>query len=1066
MELAPCVRLFLSGSRKLILLLFISSTCCCTIVFGQGNHTNTPLHRDTLAAGKQLTAGKDLADEGQFNAAMSMIEKAKLTYLYHEQWEQGIECLITLALIADNIDPLSIKFQYAEEAIQLCKMHLAADHSLLASAFRQKAEAFSLNGQVDSVDDYLHLAIPILNQQQQWDDVAWCEIILGLNFLNQYQLDSCNYHFQMVKDLISQEVLSQNAQPDIEATLLNLQGVQYELQGDYDRAIHNTKQALALDLSKPELSAVDSTYISTYYLNLGAFYFIKGDNQRALNNYTQAIYSFKEAANDPILLNNISELYKRQKNYTQAIDYAQKSLALTKGKEDQKQSQFDALLSLITIYRESNQNDKALEIAQEAIGFEPSYGKYLAWATLGLIHINMDQPLEALKNIDIAAKVYKEDSMSLKRNPFFYSRIHHLTAQAHFLNQDANRALHFYQQALLTNHATFRDSLNYFSNPDFQGIYDPIYFLETIQEKAKILASFEDQNKRKAALDTYHLTFQWIDTLFNSYHTEASQLDWSNTFKPMYEKAIQVAYSLYQDTKDLKYLEEAFSFSEKSKNAILLETLKSKESIKQTGVPDSLIKKEKDLNLDIAFYEKVLRKAQDQKEEDKIKLYQQYLSKTRLDLASLKDELEKDYPKFQAWKNGNQAMTITKVQTDLLDKQTAFLEYFLGDEKAFVFVITKTSAMLIPLEASSKVIDQASKNFRTTLLDLQTFKQNAKVAFTDYQQKSTRLYQHILQAPLDHLSKNIQQLILVPDGLLNTIPFEAVTKPSTLAANLDFATLPYLLYDFNFQYAYSADLLLKNQNRQHSLPANANCLAFAPSYQSHEAIAHRGNLDQLRSINGQLIGTGQEVNAIANFFDGQFETGNTATEDQFKKLADQFGILHLAMHGIIDLDNSNFNHLKFSNLATDSLEDNLLYHYEVANMDLSAQLVVLSACETGLGKYEKGEGTFSLARSFMYAGVPSVVMSLWKVSDASTSELMPYFYKNLADHQAKDQALHQAKKDFLRESDLEYKHPFYWSAFVIMGDSQAIQSGTSNWHWWLLAGLILLGLGWITLKRK
>ena len=244
-------------------------------------------------------------------------------------------------------------------------------------------------------------------------------------------------------------------------------------------------------------------------------------------------------------------------------------------------------------------------------------------------------------------------------------------------------------------------------------------------------------------------------------------------------------------------------------------------------------------------------------------------------------------------------------------------------------------------------------------------------------------------------------------------------------------------------------------------------LAFAPAYkgEANLDIALRGSLQSIRNGAIPLENTKHEILAIADYFDGIFDFGSSANEAFFKAEASNFGVLHLAMHGEPDYENPDFAHFKFTNVVEDSLEDNLLHHYEIANMDLTAQLAVLSACETGTGKYREGEGVFSLARSFMYAGVPSVVMSLWKVNDESTSELMPYFYRNLADDMTKGAALHHAKKDFLKETDLEFRHPYYWAGFVLLGNNEPLKSGGFESIFWM-TGLLFLGVLGVLFFRK
>ena len=1019
--------------------------------------SNIPaLQKDTSTARQLLEKAKVLTTAGSYKAAHEALQKARFLYAKHEVWEEAIQCVIRLSKLSDNFDSVDLKIRYSNLALSLAQQHLQKDHPVLASAYRQKAEALMMLDMLDSANYFLTLGIPILENHQTWTDLGWSEILLGVNYLNQYQLDSCQKYLGRVKMLLQNQTIPEEDRKDIYATLLELSGVLYHLQGDYDKAIENTQEALTIDLDRTEFSALDSFFIAEKFNNLGALYFAKGDYQRALDNFMQAIHGSENSSEDHTLLYNIGELLIKQEKYTEAIYYFEKSLFLSKERQDLMEVRIDAFNGLGIAFRGLKQYDIALSYCQQALNISVDYRKPMTLATIGSIYNLKKQSEKALEYLKLAVKKLKIDSAN---NSFFISKIYHLTGDAHALNQDTDIALKFYQKALIANHAIFTDSINLQTNPSLTGIYDPVYFLEAVHAKAKTQASFTDNSKyQEAALATYRLTVQWIDTLQASYSSEASQLDWSSEFKPIYEEAIEVAFRLYQKTQDTKYLNLAFIFSEKSKNAILLETLKSSEGKSLAGVPDSLVQKEKDLNLNIAFYEKSLQKAKEQKEAAKEKLYQQYLSKTRLALVALKEQLEQTYPKVHNWKYGGKTTNIADVQSRLLDEQTSFLEYFVGDSATFVFVITKHSAILLPLAPPVQVKNLVA-DFRKTLLDPASFKHNAKAAFTNYNQKAFSVYRHILERPLTGIPAGIQHLIIVPDGVLNAIPFEALTKDTEVKADFDFSILPYVLYDFQLHYAYSAGLLLKNKIRREQLPVNISCLAFAPPYQGTLQIAQSGSLELLRSSTGQLEGTANEIQQISHFIDGKFDFGATATERQFKASANQFGILHLAMHGVVDFDNSSFNHLKFSDLSQDNLEDNLLHHYEIANMDLQAQLVVLSACETGVGKYEKGEGVFSLARSFMYAGIPSVVMSLWKVSDASTSQLMPYFYESLMEGQSKDGALREAKLHFLKEANIEFRHPFYWSAFVVMGDAQELKREHSSWIWWGIVVLIMMVFG-------
>jgi CHAT domain-containing protein len=188
-----------------------------------------------------------------------------------------------------------------------------------------------------------------------------------------------------------------------------------------------------------------------------------------------------------------------------------------------------------------------------------------------------------------------------------------------------------------------------------------------------------------------------------------------------------------------------------------------------------------------------------------------------------------------------------------------------------------------------------------------------------------------------------------------------------------------------------------------------------------------------------------EVNALSKQFIGRFLLGTEATEALFKSEAGEYAIIHLAMHGLMNTQYPILSSLAFSE-NSDSFEDNFLQAYEISQLKLNAQLVVLSACETGYGKFLQGEGVISLARSFMYAGVPSLVVSLWQVNDISTSTIMRLFYKNLAKGMDKAAALQQAKLEYIGGGTGDAispisaaAHPAFWAAFVQLGDSRPIK---------------------------
>lgn len=220
-------------------------------------------------------------------------------------------------------------------------------------------------------------------------------------------------------------------------------------------------------------------------------------------------------------------------------------------------------------------------------------------------------------------------------------------------------------------------------------------------------------------------------------------------------------------------------------------------------------------------------------------------------------------------------------------------------------------------------------------------------------------------------------------------------------------------------------------------------LAFAPSKATSSPSVKTASLAPLK---WNL----QEVLSLNNYFNHYTSTGDKATEAAFKEKIKDYPIAHLAMHAIIDDEDPMYSKLLFAP-SKDTLEDGMLHTFELYNMRLNTQMVVLSACNTGSGKLQKGEGVMSLARAFAYAGSPSVVMSHWAVDDKSTAELMKHFYKYLSKGKSKDAALRLAKLDFLKNSSPIYHHPYYWNNFVVMGDPAPVVDPP---YWWKVTTLL------------
>ena len=329
-----------------------------------------------------------------------------------------------------------------------------------------------------------------------------------------------------------------------------------------------------------------------------------------------------------------------------------------------------------------------------------------------------------------------------------------------------------------------------------------------------------------------------------------------------------------------------------------------------------------------------------------------------------------------------------------------------------------------------------------------------------------------LLAPVLADRSGIKNLVLVTDGELGHLPFEAFLVERAPQAMTPYQNLHYLLVDYNISYNYSAALWQENK------------LAAAPNNNGQLfGLAANYNLPLEDSLSGirlpterwarstlvPLPGARKEVEILQEQYQGFFAFDHLASEKTVKDKAGDFAILHLATHGLLDQQRPLLSALALSE-DHDPQESNFWQAHEISKMTLNANLVVLSACETGYGKFEQGNGIASLARSFMYAGAPSMVVSLWQVNDYATAQIMEYFYAHLADGVPIDQALRQAKLQYLKTATGPTAHPAFWSPFIHLGKTEPIvlqTTGLGLWFWGIGAlGLLLMGGGWWWTRRR
>ncbi|HEY2933254.1 MAG TPA: CHAT domain-containing protein [Acidobacteriota bacterium] len=528
----------------------------------------------------------------------------------------------------------------------------------------------------------------------------------------------------------------------------------------------------------------------------------------------------------------------------------------------------------------------------------------------------------------------------------------------------------------------------------------------------------------------------------------------------------------------LNNLPAAFNTVERARARSLLDLLAEANIDVQQGIHPELKQREQAAHSRIARVQRELIATQSQASLDKNRLLQleEELKQVDHEREQLEVEIQQKHPRYAELQYPT-PISLKGIQ-DLLDPQTALLEYALGEDRSFLFVVTRTESHVSELPAAASLSDRV-KRLRETLI-----RQPQRTTFPSYIDQARALYQLLIE-PAGRSLAGKKQLIIVPDGILHYLPFEVLLSSGDLRSLTAVAPRrwPYLIRDYAVSYVPSATVLSSLHQSHQTRPGQQKMLlAYAdPAYGAGEPAAKSLLGSAMRSAFGEakpwslerLPESREEANRIASLYPQEkvrLFLQQDAREENVKgePLLNQYRFIHFAVHGLLNETRPQFsglvlslpgaeypkpktrdlkpetpepgkqtsadNNLK-SAIQDPQSEDGLLQVYEIFDLRLNADLVVLSACETGLGKEVKGEGLVGLTRAFLYAGTPSVVVSLWKVSDRSTAELMVSFYQHLKDGTMnKAEALRQAQLKLIRSG--RYAEPYYWAPFVLIGEAK------------------------------
>lgn len=997
--------------------------------------TSQTYEADTDLASDYYSKGVDFKNKYNLDSADYYLSTAANLFKKHEVWDNYLivtnelsTVYLALGEVDDAINFLNTQVNIAVEKFGESSEYLANLYNNLGRAYFFKGNA---NAALDLYDKALAIRIAMGDKESIFASNLFND--MGNAYTEQGEFDLALDYYQ--KALGIRKKLLGEMNPETAVSYNNL-GIIYREKAQYDKAIEYHKKALEIQKS---IFGEDYPELANYYQGIGNAYKDKMELEQAMDYYQKAYLIRKKAysENHPLVakdLINIATIYAEQGDFDNAMSYFQNALSIQKQTLGDKHPDMAITYNnLGNIYEKQGQHDlalafylNALDIKKAVVGeMHPEIADY--YTNIGNIYSakgNYPQALEYhQKALDIKVQFYGQKHPAIVLP---YLNI----GQIYYEQMDYPQALIYYQKSLISNVKNFNpEPSSTYSNPVIADYYNAQNLLSSLRGKAKALVGKYKTEENESDLLTAYTCYLKCDTVIDLIRKHSTskkdKIEFGKISAKIYDEAIDVCNKLDQLQSKIvgdMYLKQAFYFSEKNKAGVLLEALAGAEATKFAGIPDNLLELEKSLKNQISFYEKKLAEAYDEQTEQAVR---NGLFKVNREYDKLIADFEKNYPKYHEMKYNKKSLTVAQLQS-VLDNETALRSYFIGDSLMTIFTITKDK---ITMEKSPVAANFDLKifGFRNSITS------NSASDVKYYTKEAWRYYNLLFPSPLP---KEIKRLVIIPEGNLGLIPFEALLTENYTGKIDQFQKYPYLIKNYEISYDYSASLFYKQfiaENNEHT--ATESWLGIAPVF---------NNVNNL-IINDNYISPLPATETEINTIEKKIEAKNwVATAKLFADASEAFmkspeikkyNYLHIATHGFVNSEKPELSGIVLSENKTGN-NDGVLYTGEIYNLELNADLVVLSACETGLGKVSKGEGIIGLSRSLLYAGTKNIMVSLWKVADESTSELMIDFYNNfLADDPANPyvfmHALHEAKIKMIDGKN--FSHPFFWSPFILIG---------------------------------
>ena len=778
-----------------------------------------------------------------------------------------------------------------------------------------------------------------------------------------------------------------------------------------------------------------------------------GDRQQALNYYKQALSWHQTIRDRPlqaIILNNIGAVYYALGEKQQAIDYYNQALSLIRQMGDRPETSINlsnisnlpansdtslgdrtteatTLNNIGLAYKDLGEKQKAKEYFNQALILFRAMGDQAKEATtlnnIGLVYYDLGEKQQALdyykQALDLIQKVgdRRGEAITLNNAGNTYSKL-----------GNQQKAEEYFNQAL----------------PLFRSVGDRPGEALTLYNMAIIKG---DQGNLIAALSDIETSIKIIENLRTKITNHELRISYFSTVQDYYQFYIDLLMELHKKQPKSGYDTKAFEVSESSRARSLLELLQEANANIRQGVSPELLQKERSLqqqldNIEKQRIEVLSRPNSTPEQKTELDQKRQTLLGQYQDIQA---QIRATSPRYAALTQP-QPLTLAQIQQQILDQNTILLQYSLGKERSYLWAVTKTDITSYELPKATD-IEEAARNFRNTVTNQRYRNNPSKLAETN-----NAISQMILQPVAAQIGQ--KRLLIVSDGVLNYLPFAALSLPDKSGKN---GNQP-LIVDHEIVLLPSASTLasLRQNYNDRQAPSKPLAILADPVFSANdERVKNKATAATQQAIELANLGlsrssrdndvefkrlnfTRQEAEVIKSLFPANSSTESfdfdanrtTATSSNLS----QYKIIHFATHGLV-----NSVHPELSGIVMSLVDKNgnplngFLRLTDIFNLKLSADLVVLSACQTGLGQNIQGEGMVGLTRGFMYAGAKRVVVSLWSVDDEGTAKLMASFYQGMLQKGlTPGAALRAAQLEMWQQE--KWRDPYYWAAFTLQGE--------------------------------